>query len=403
MNIILMNHFPLHGSGSGTYTFNLAQSLSRLGHKVTVIFPENRVVNFTIPNVKLHPVYFDTVNVKIKDISSLPFSFPCFTTHPSSTLLFSDITDEELEYYISAFDSALQEEIAYQHPDFIHTGHLWIHGFVASKYDIPLITTIHGTDLIGYQKWPRFRKYANVCVKKSQKIIAISKNSEKLFLEIFKDFDVENKIELIPNGYNKDVFYLSNVKRKDVLSSLYIPTNFKKVVCFAGKLTNIKGVDILLKAAKIYEREDLVTIIAGDGILKNELLSLKQSLNLQNVYFIGNVDHHLLNQIYNISDVSLVPSRSEAFGLVAIEALACGTPVIATNVGGLSEIVKTEYGKLIEVDDYRALAFAVEDILSRKDDYDRKSISKKIENTYSQEVQVRKLIKVYHEVLRGKL
>lgn len=109
MNIILMNHFPLHGSGSGTYTFNIAQTLAKMGHKVTVIFPENKKIDFEIPNVKLHPVYFRSENNADFLTDCLPFNFPCFTTHPGSTLLFSDLTEEQSKKLIKVYKEIVED------------------------------------------------------------------------------------------------------------------------------------------------------------------------------------------------------------------------------------------------------------------------------------------------------
>ena len=92
MKVLLINHFPLEGSGSGIYTKNIALSLIKKGHQVCIIMPENRKIT-SLENIKLHPVYFKN---KEEIDKQLPFNFPCFTTHPYSSNTFYDLTDAEL-------------------------------------------------------------------------------------------------------------------------------------------------------------------------------------------------------------------------------------------------------------------------------------------------------------------
>ena len=88
MKVLLINHFPLEGSGSGTYTKNIALHLRKRGHEVCVIFPENRPV-LMLPGIRMFPVMFSTGKASW---SSLPFDFPCFTTHPQSRTTFANLS-----------------------------------------------------------------------------------------------------------------------------------------------------------------------------------------------------------------------------------------------------------------------------------------------------------------------
>jgi len=85
MRVLLINHFPLEGSGSGTYTRNVAIHLAKLGHEVCIIFPENSEHFRKLTDIKLHPVFFCE---NATGYSGLSFNFPCFTTHPRSTFTF---------------------------------------------------------------------------------------------------------------------------------------------------------------------------------------------------------------------------------------------------------------------------------------------------------------------------
>lgn len=386
MKVLLINHFPLTGSGSGVYTYNIGKSLAKLGHEVCVIFPENELIE---PNnlLKLHPVYFNGIN------NGLPFNFPCFTTHPRSTNTFYDLSEKELIDYKNSFKEAIEEEIIKFQPDIIHSGHIWTLSNIAGSYDIPLVITAHGTDLIGFEKSEKFRTDCFEAYEKSESIITISKDNKKLVDNIFDS----NKSILIPNGYDPEVFYPENVDKEKFLRQFGITKSYKNIISFAGKFTKEKGIDTLLKAAKLYENDDTLTILAGDGEIFEQMVELKNKLDIKNLIFIKNQPHNILRQLYNIADISIVPSRKEAFGLVVIEALACGTPVIGTNTGGIKDIINDNVGKLVKVDDEVALANNVLQIL-KNNTFDANYISNYAYNYYSQEQYTQQLIDLYNQI-----
>lgn len=153
-------------------------------------------------------------------------------------------------------------------------------------------------------------------------------------------------------------------------------------------MTNFKGVDVLLDAASMYENADTLTLISGDGELRENLEEQAQRLNLKNVKFLGNQPQTVLKDIYNIADVSCVPSRREPFGLVAAEAMACGTPVIATNEGGLPDFINKKVGILVPVDDSEKLALAVKQVISGEKVFDREEIAKEAMDKHSVDKKV---------------
>lgn len=140
MRVLLINHFPLEGSGSGIYTINVAKSLINKNHEVCVIMPEIRKNYKRYNGIKLHPVYFYKEE---KIDGQLPFNFPCFTTHPMSTNNFFSMSDEEIEMYKMAFSSAIEEEIRNFKPDIIHVQHIWILSSIAVNYNVPVVITAH--------------------------------------------------------------------------------------------------------------------------------------------------------------------------------------------------------------------------------------------------------------------
>jgi len=394
MKVIMINHFPLDGSGSGTYTRNIAVHLQKKGHEVCVIMPENSTEYAGIPDVDIIPVYFKN-NEEIDGM--LPFNFPCFTTHPRSVMTFSDLSDDELDMYLSAFRNALKKAVDEFKPDIIHGQHIWLLSWLAIETGVPYVVTAHGTDLMGYKNWERFRKYATETAEGAKRIITISNDNDELVRELFPTS--ADKSVFMQNGYDTERFYPEPVPREQIEKMFNIKLK-KKLVLFVGKLAHFKGVDILIEALRLYEKEypgEVTSIIAGDGELAPALKKQAEEANLKDLHFMGHLNSTQLRELYSTADVSLVPSRREPFGLVAIEALACGCPVIATNQGGLTDIINDDVGSLVNVEDAEDLAKAI-----RKEIYDPnreqrgKNAAKYALNNYAQGSLMDTLIKIYN-------
>jgi len=364
MKVLMINHFPLVGSGSGTYTRNIAVHLMKKGHEVSLVMPENSMQFGRIPGMSVYPVFF-SYDEMIGD--ALPFNFPCFTTHPRSTMTFYDLDDTQLEAYLSAFEKTINRAVAEFKPDVIHGQHIWLLSWLAVKTGVPCVITAHGTDLMGYQKSARFQKYAEEAARGAKRIITISNDNDELVRSLFPD--CADRTVYMQNGYDPDRFYPEPMTR-DGIKELFDVTLQKKLVLFVGKLAHFKGIDVLIDAVPLYEGErpgEIVTVIAGDGELAAQLRKQAKDNNTENVHFLGHLDISQLRGLYSTADVSVVPSRREPFGLVAVEALACGCPVIATNQGGLPDIINDDVGALVDVDDAFGLSAAILHEITRPD------------------------------------
>ena len=285
MKVLLINHFPLEGSGSGTYTKNIALHLRKRGHEVAVIFPENQPFPM-LPGIQMYPVMFSKGKAQRDE---LPFNFACFTTHPQSRTTFTDLGIGQLTRYLTAFSAALRRALQEFHPDIIHAQHAWCLSWLASLGNLPLVITIHGTDLMGCKKWPAFQSFAEEAVAGSIKVLAISADNRDLALEQFPM--AADKLLLLPNGYNEDIFYREEVDRETLFDSLGLSYRGEYVILFVGKLAAFKGVDTLLRTARRYERladREFITLIAGDGEERERLSELHKQLGLRNTFFLGN-------------------------------------------------------------------------------------------------------------------
>ena len=210
---------------------------------------------------------------------------------------------------------------------------------------------------MGFKKGPRYRDLALKGAQNAHKIIAISRQVQS---EAMKTYQLpKDKVPLIWNGFGTDHFkILPDGTKESIINEFGLAGGDNPLVSFVGKFTDFKGIDVLLKAAVIYEKRlpGVQTVLVGQGALWDEMHTLSEELGLRGVYFIGHQPQDKVARIYNAADVSIVPSRVEPFGLVAVEALACGTPVVATNAGGLPDFINEDVGALVPVDDPDRLA-----------------------------------------------
>ena len=394
MRILIINHSPLIGSGSGIYTMNIAKSLKEAGQDVRVITAANSLEFPDMGDIYVHPIFF-----KYKDDikGQIEYNVPCFDQYPTSDIVFYDMDKHQLKTYEEEFRKVLEEEIKSFKPDIIHTQHIWIWSSIVTEYNIPTIITSHGSDMMGYDIDNSFYPYCNKAINGCDKIVTISKKNNEVVLERFPE--AREKSITLKNGYDTKVFYLCNLNRQEILKQFGINKEYNKIVMFAGRLTENKGVDVLLKAAKKYENGNTLTIIAGGGGLLKDLKKQVKELQLKDVVFVGDQTQNNLNKLYNIADVLAVPSRVEGFGLVGIEALACGTPVVATNQGGMTDFINDKVGALVDVEDDVMLEAEISKILKGQKTFNRLELANYAENNYSEKVVINNLIELYKNVI----
>ena len=355
VKVLVLNHFPLQGSGSGIYTLNVARELLKAGHEPLVIAPDHYPVEgYPFPVRTM--IFSDGDNEQ----PALNFNFPCFTTHPRSTTTFYELSDDQIASYVDIWQQSVTEAINDFRPDIIHAQHVWVASYIAHLTAIPYVISCHGTDLMGFRKGPRYRDMALAAARNAHAVIAISRQVMADAMELLEQ--PRAKFRLIWNGFDSECFrVLPDVGKESVLREFDLTGDNAPLVSFVGKFTNFKGIDVLLKAAVTYESDipGVRTVLVGDGELRDELRALSTTLGLRGIHFLGHQSQPTVARIYNVADVSVVPSREEPFGLVAVEALACGTPVVATDAGGLPDFIDEDVGQLVPVDSPESLAAAI--------------------------------------------
>ena len=203
----------------------------------------------------------------------------------------------------------------------------------------PLVLTVHGSDVLVLGKNPIFRILLKITLRNSDMVIAVSGHLRKKVIEMGNR---EERVKVIYGGVDR--------------SGRALKKKTEKKVVFVGSLVPQKGVDILLKAFEDIEGAEL--LIVGEGKERKKLEAIARG----NVYFLGEASK--VDEILSRSSVLVLPSREEGFGLVLLEAMSLGLPVIATKVGGIPEIVNGKNGILIEAEDVEQLKRAIEKILN---------------------------------------
>lgn len=317
MKILFLQTFPLYGSGSGTYVRYLAKELNKK-HKVAMLVPDTRPVN----GVKIYTL-------------KLPFH-PVLAAHPEwkDGILYEKLTNAQILELHECMMSETLKVVEDFKPDIIHVQHAfplsWSARFIKSTYQIPYVITIHGSELPVATVDKRYNALTTDALRKARRVIPNSFYTKDWTLKVFGN-EYKKQVRVIPGGV--DIARFKPVGTSDI-DRIY-KLKGKKLVIFAGRLTNVKGVIYLVKAAKKIKGE---VFILGDGPDKAHLEEIVKKENITNVHFMGHFgnDTNKLIKFYTRADVFVAPSVwDEPLGLVILEAMACETPVVVTRKGGI--------------------------------------------------------------------
>ena len=321
--------YPTYG-GSGVVATELGIALAEKGHEVHFIsysqpFRLDRVSDKT---------FFHEVTVP---------DYPLF-----------DYTPYELNLTSKLVDVVLHEKI-----DILHVHYAIPHASAAIQakhiletygVKIPIVTTLHGTDITLLGKDKSFKPVIEYAINKSDAVTSVSLDLKKETLHHFK---ITKQIDVIPN------FIDSNLYNKDgdkVLRSKFANTD-EKILIHVSNFRKVKRVTDVVKIFEIVQKEiPSKLIMIGDGPERIQAEQLCRKLNISDrVKFMGKLKS--VEEFMSISDLFLLPSETESFGLVALEAMASGVSVISSNSGGLSEVnIDDVTGYLSEVGDVKQMS-----------------------------------------------
>ncbi len=401
------------------------------------------------PGVVCHSVFPSRVQrLKRPDVRvfELDHDIPiCESVSPVSSLRWHSMGDDEFEAYRSRlrdFVMAYIDEVEAAEGrafDLFIAHHAFLNPLIMNdvnrarvacgKTAVPVVAFVHGTallmfrhEMLGnheeypprfYPRWVAERVFAAV-----HAVFVISNSQKERFLSLFGDYD-HARVFVTPNGIDPALFHVDEtLKRDEVLARFptkpyqgsrvaraQIAPGYDRMVLFVGKFADIKRLDCLLRAAAVYEKAlagaglRTATVIAGSGPPAEQRLyqDLAVELVLCGVYFIGPHAQSALAELYNVADVGVFPTKFEAFGLVFLECLACGTPVIGTAAGGPLEFVDDAVGELVtDFDNDQSFIAALSDAVYRAltEDWkrDKATAAVKVASAFTLTAQCRQIL-----------
>lgn len=361
--------YPLNG----IFEFDQAKALAKVGNDVAMLVIDFRSRSY---NRKYGFIEYEKDGIKIFELS-LPLGVYRRALPVLRHLL--------LRLYKKAV-------ISFGKPDVIHA-HFYSIAAIASvlkkKFNLPFVVTEHSSKL-------------------NRKLLEISKIDIKLAKIAYQNADkviaVSNALaKNLKTNFNVDAEVVHNIV--DVSNFKYVMREPKETFTFisVGNLVSIKGFDVLIEAfAEAFKHDESVILkIVGAGPEMNNLKSLVNQYDMADrVVLLSEVGRGKLKDIYPEGDAFVLASRSETFGVVFIEAMATGMPVIATDCGGPSDFVNEQNGYLIPVDDKQALIDALIKMRNNAYSFNSLEISKICEKKFSPENIGNTLTNLYSQIIR---
>lgn len=329
--------YPTFG-GSGVLATELGLGLAKKGHQVHFITYRTpfRLTSFQ------ENVYYHEVN---------DLNYPLFEYTPYETTLASKMVDVVLHEGL----------------DILHVHYAVPHASVAymakkilltkGKY-IPIVTTLHGTDITLVGKDPAMAPVVQFSINKSDGVTAVSHALKKETLEAF---DIKKDIQVIHNFIDLNRF---NRQNKDHFKQAIAP-NGERIFIHVSNFRKVKRMEDVIQMFNIVQDQIPATLLMiGDGPERYKMEELCRELQLcDKIRFLGKQE--AVEELLAISDIFVMPSENESFGLAALEAMACEVPVISSNVGGIPEVnIDGETGYISDVGAVEEMAKNALDILS---------------------------------------
>ena len=360
--------YPTFG-GSGIVATELGKALAEKGHEVHFITYSKPVrMDWFTKNMYYH-------EVSVSD-------YPLFEYTPYELLLSSRLVDVAINQQLDV----LHVHYAIPHASAAYSAKQILK---TKDIDLPFITTLHGTDITLLGKDKSFQPVIEFAINQSDAVTAVSESLKK---DTYQFFDIKKNIEVIPNFIDPSLYRFA----KDLELRSQFADEDDVVITHISNFRKVKRVDDVIRIFEgVQQQVSAKLLMVGDGPELHQVKNLARELGISDkVFFLGKSKR--IEQITSISDVFLLPSETESFGLVALEAMASGVAVVSSNVGGLPEVnIDGITGFLNEVGDIEGMIDSVLTILKDKDTLVRFK-SNALE--HSQHFELDKIVPVYEEL-----
>jgi glycosyltransferase involved in cell wall biosynthesis len=370
----------------------LTHSYPDFEHKWRGIFVKEQVKALSIKH-DIIVVYF-----KVDYSHFAPFSHCSFLKNQNRNVTEYEVTINksfpvitQIKYLSNTYRFIKNEILNQKKIDIIHSHLSYPGGFLGTiiqeKRKIPNILTEHSRIKSYFRSW--FHKQ---CVKytlrKATCIISVSSTLRKEIISL-----CHRPVEVIHNIVDANKFKLVKSKLNIILN-----------IGFLGGLNNNnKGLDLLLKSASLLERKDFFLHIGGNGILLDSYKKMAKEFGIETkCRFYEEIERNEIADFYSRLDLFVLPSRYETFGIVLIEAMACGIPVISTKCGGPQEIVTPSTGILIQKENIEELKSAIISMSENPGLYNKEAIRNYAKENFGQEVFIDQLTDLYQKILTKK-
>ena len=360
--------YPTWG-GSGVVATELGIALAEHGHEIHFITYKQPVrLELISRNIHFHEV-------------SVP-SYPLFQYQPYELALSSKLVD-----MVKLYDL-----------DLLHVHYAIPHayaGYMAKKMlqsegiYIPMVTTLHGTDITLVGNHPHYKPAVTFSINESEVVTSVSQSLKDDTLRLF---DIKNEIDVVPNFIDLSKFenHFTDCQR-DMMAS-----ENERIITHISNLRPVKRITDIIKIFDRVQKEiPSKLLLVGDGPEKLKAESMCERMGIEDkVLFLGNSSE--INKILCFSDLFLLPSEKESFGLAALEAMASGVPVISSNTGGLPEVNHHGFsGYLSDVGDVDDMAMRAISILKNDETLAK---FKKQARTAAQKFETKNIVPLYEAV-----
>ncbi len=361
--------YPTFG-GSGVVATELGLELARRGHDIHFITYSQPVrLALLNPNVHYHEVIVP--------------EYPLFHFQPYELALSSKLVDMVKLYKIEL----LHVHYAIPHA---YAGYMAKQMLKDEGIDIPMVTTLHGTDITLVGNHPFYKPAVTFSINKSDYVTSVSQSLKD---DTLKLFNIKNEIQVIPNfiELNKNEYDPAIPCSRSVMAN-----ENERIITHISNFRKVKRIpDIIKIFYKIQKEIPAKLMMVGDGPEKEKAEKLCRKYGIQDkVIFFGNSNE--IDRILCLTDLFLLPSETESFGLAALEAMACGVPVISSNSGGLPEVNRDGVsGYLSDVGDINEMAKNALKIL--KDDSVLKEFKKNALHV-AEQFDIKNILPIYEEL-----